>query len=416
MATWSVADFEEGYKERYPDGVSNYLAEQSKLISWFPSHTNGGAKPWKIVYGTAAVRGASNIDDALADRNTVDFDEAELDYAEEHVVVSVNMKLARRSAGDGAAIISAIEDAVDRMAQEFTLMFEHKLMSTGGGARGQIATGGISGTDITLADGSTAYLFSRNMKIQLSGNDGTGTSDTARSGTLIIQSIDPSPGNPVLTCTTNVTAGIPGATAGDYIFRNGDLDAGTQTTLQGVRAWSPSSTSGLGTAFFGLTRSNHVGALAGTRVTGSGQNVVDTIRDACAANTNNRGIETNNKSEAWLFINPQKMAEIEQAYGAISEYEVGTEYPGVTLKGLRVATGIGMVNFFQTSAMPEAESVLTSREGNWELGSIDELMHVVDDDGQTWRVEALQDAMQQRQRSYPQLGGHRLQDNTHVTW
>lgn len=409
-ATWSVATYEEVYKERYPKGVSTYLAQKSDEIAWFPAETTHGGRPWKIVYRTNAVRGASTIETALADRSAADYDEVEIDYAEEHVVVSVSMKAARRTANDGHSIVRGIEDAVNAMLEELVLTLEHKLFGNGGGARGQIATGGISGSDITVADSSTMYLFARNMKIELSSDDGTTAPGAGvRAGELTIQSVDPSPGNPVLTFTTTVAAGIPGATAGDFIFRKGDYDAGAQRIIQGLRAWSPASTAGLSTAFFGMDRSLDVGALAGTRVVGNGQHITDTMREAAAVNYNNRG-----RADT-IWLNPLKMAEVDQAYAAKEWVTMDTDYAGVKIKGLMVTTQKGPIMFMQTPAMPEAEAVMCRRDA-FTLGSIGEVPHVVDDDGQTWRVEALQDAIQQRQRCYPNLGCKNPKHLTHITW
>ena len=405
---WSVATFDKVYKERYQKGITRYLAEESEFFRWFKVETDHGAKPWKIVYRTNAVRGATNIATALANRSAPDYDEAQPEYAEEHVVVSINMKAARRTKGDANAMVSAVEEAVKCSNEEFALLFEHKLASNGGGARGRIdATASIAAAVITLDDPSTAYLFTRGMKIQLSADDGYSAAAGVRAGTLEIQSIDPSAGT--LTCTTNITTGIGAAAVSDYIFREDDYDGMTQDTLQGMQAWCPATAPGATLFMTTLNRTNHQGALAGTRVAGGAQHILDVIREAGAVNRNNRG-----KCDTW-WVNPLKMMEIDQAIGAKQGFEMKTDYPGIGIKGLRVATPSGVINAIESSAWAENTSMLTKRD-SWIIGSIDKCPHPVDDDGQLWHIEALADAIQMRHRAYPQLGCTDPQNNTHITF
>ena len=106
MALWSNATFAAVYKERYQLPIANYLAKRSKFIAWFKSETNHGADPWKIVYRTNAVRGGTTITTALANRNAAAYDEANPTYAEEHVVVSVSMLAARKTANNANAMVA----------------------------------------------------------------------------------------------------------------------------------------------------------------------------------------------------------------------------------------------------------------------------------------------------------------------
>lgn len=388
MSVWTTATFDAIYKERYQKGVTTYLAKKSPFFSWFKLETDHGGDPWKIVFRTGAVRGAANIADALAERNSASYDEAQPDYAEEHVVASVNMKATRRTQNNANAMVKAVEQAVDAMLEELMLTFEFKLASNGGGARGQIASG-IGTTSLVLADASTAYRFARGMKLQASTSDGT-TAGAVRVAEYEIASIDPSTG----TLTFTATVAAPWA-VNDYLFRKGDFDNATQTTLQGMQAWNPKTTPT--TTLFGLTRTNHQGALGGTRVTQGAQHILDVIRESTAVCRNNRGAP-----DTW-WVNPLKMAEIDQAVGAKQEFEMQTDYPGIGLKGLRVSTPSGTVSVLESSAWSEYDSMLTKRD-TWIIGSIGPCPHPVDDDGQLWHLEALEDALQCRHRAYPQLG------------
>lgn len=399
MAVWSVATYNRIYKERYQNGVTTYLAEQSPFFRWFKIETDHGGDPWKIVYRTNAVRGATNIADALANRNASVYDEAQPDYAEEHVVVSVNMLAARRTARSANAMVKGVEEAVNATNEELCLTFEHKLAGNGGGARGRIA--GIAGAIVTLVDASTAYLFARGMRLEACTTDGV-TAGVLRVIVYEIQSIDPSLGT--LTMTANVLAPW---VATDFLFREGDYDAAAQRIIQGMQAWNPPAAPGAA-PFFGLVRANHQGALGGTRVTQGAQHILDVIREACAVSRNNRG-----SPDTW-WVNPLKMAEIDQAIGAKQEFEMQTDYPGIGLKGLRVSTPSGTVSVLESSAWAETQSMLTKRD-TWIIGSVGECPHPVNDDGQLWHMEALSDAIQMRHRAYCQLGCTDPKHSTNIT-
>uniref|UniRef100_A0A6H1ZA55 Putative structural protein n=1 Tax=viral metagenome TaxID=1070528 RepID=A0A6H1ZA55_9ZZZZ len=408
MPGFTVDTFDKVYCERYQKGVTRYLAEKSDFFAWFKIETDHGEKPWKIAYRTNAVRGGTNIAVALANKSAPAYDEAQPEYAEEHVVVSMNMKAARRTAGNGKAMVKAVEEAVDTSNEEMCLLFEHKLAGTGGGARGRVhPTETIAGSVITLTDPSTAYLFTRGMKVQLSVDNGYTAAAGVRAGTLEILSIDPSTGT--LTTTVPILTGIPAAVVSDYIYRESDYDGMTQTTLQGMQAWIPPTAPGAAVFMTTLVRTNHIGALSGTRVAGGAQHILDIIREAGAKNRNNRG-----RCDTW-WVNPLKMAEIDQAVGAKQTFNMKTDYPGIGLKGLRVSTPSGTISVLESSAWPENVSMLTSRS-SWILGAIGKCPHPVDDDGQLWHLEALADAIQMRHRAYPQLGCTRPQDSTHISF
>jgi hypothetical protein len=227
-------------------------------------------------------------------------------------------------------------------------------------------------------------------------------------GTAEILSIDQAGGTMVLT-TTIAASGIPSLGSTSYIFREGDFDAGTQRVLQGFFAWCPASAPTSGDSFFGIDRSQNVGALSGMRIVGSGANAFTTVKEAAALVKRNRG-----KADT-LWVGPGKYAELDD-YITSKQYFTQETRPNVgPLSGFRITTVAGSVNVMSSSAFPDTVGLLTKREA-WLLRSLDGFPHPVDDDGMIWHLEGTSDALQARHRYYGQLGHLEPHCSCHITF
>ncbi len=411
MTTATATLLEKIYKIKFSKGITTYLAENSNLIAWTPMDEDSfGAWKWWKTYRTNAVRGSTKFGTANANRSVPSYQRAEITRSQDHVVVSVECEAARASASDEYALVNELEDAVTQSSEELALSIENLLTGDGGGSRGQIATsGGISGSTITLEDASKIYLFQEGMKIQLSNDTGTGTGHALRSAgaTLEIATINQAAGS--FTTTVAVTTGIADAANGDYIFREGDFDQGAKRVLQGYFAWCPATAPTSGDNHFGLTRDTNVGALAGQRVNGGGNNPYDTVKEAAALVRRNRG-----KCDT-LWVNPTKFAELDLFVQAKQFFTQETQHPDIGVKGMRIATPAGYISVMENPAWAEGVGLLTSRD-SWLLRSLGKFPHPVDDDGQMWHLEETSDSMQMRHRYYAQLGCMRPQDSCHITF
>jgi hypothetical protein len=408
MTVASVTLLENIFKIRYSQGFAKYLAKKSDLISWLPLQEDFGGWKWWRTNKTNAVNGSTVFGTARANRSVPNFERFEMTRSQDHVLVSVSCEAARASRKDEYALVQELDDAMDSANDEMALSIENLLVGEGGGARGQIATSsGISGSTITLQDPSKIYLFQDGMVIQLSDDDGSDVGDAVRAGTLTIDTINQAAGS--FTTTVAVTTGIPAAADGDYIFREGDLDAGAQRVLQGLFAWCPATAPSASESFFGVDRSTNIGALAGMRHDGSGANPLDTIMYASTLVKRNRGMADT------VLVNPTKAGEIVQYALAKQEFTMKTDYAGIELQGFKIQTVCGPVGVIACSAIPEDVGMLTRRDA-WLMRSLDGFPHPVDDDGQIWHLEEAADAMQARLRYYAQLCHMTPKHSCHITF
>jgi hypothetical protein len=129
------------------------------------------------------------------------------------------------------------------------------------------ATTAPATTLITLANASDAQFFEPGMVLVVSLAAG-GAIRAGTPGYSTVVSINEETG--VLTMDGTVTTQFTSPAAGDYIYRQGDArNNGTAVVNFGLDDWNPSSTSGLGTAFCGVTRSAYPSRLAGSRYSGT---------------------------------------------------------------------------------------------------------------------------------------------------
>lgn len=406
MTVGTVALFEKAYKVTYADGLSKYIEEESDLIRWFPKEESfGGWKFW-LPFKLNGARVSTVFGTALSKKNVSKFVRMELTRSQGHGVISIDNEAANAAKNDADAFVDLLEDAVDSTVEGMTLSIEALLTGNGGGSIGQVAS--ISTNTITLTDKSRIVLFQYDQNVQLSADDGVSAAAgvRAQSQDLTITGINISGG--ILTFNVNVTTAIAGAVANDYIYNEGDYDGQAQRVLQGMFAWIKDPTLVTSTAFFGLDRTIHKSALAGTYVNGGGANPFDVLKEACAINRRNRG-----KADT-LLVNPMKMAELDQYMSAKQVFMQENE-PGVGFKGAKARTPNGVIEILEFPAIPEGKAMLTRRD-SWLLKSIDGFPHPVLDGGPQWHLEEGADAVQSRQRYYAQLGNKKPKHSTAIDW
>lgn len=136
------------------------------------------------------------------------------------------------------------------------------------GWRAQVGLVAPSGTTAVLLNFSDCVFFEKNMVVVFAATAG-GAIRAGTPGYATIVSVDDSTGT--LTFSGTITTLITSPGASDYIFRRGDArNNGTAVVAAGLYDWNPPTTTGLGTAFFGVTRSDYPSRLAGPRYTGTG--------------------------------------------------------------------------------------------------------------------------------------------------
>lgn len=135
--------------------------------------------------------------------------------------------------------------------------------------------GAVATTLLTLANPTHITRFYVGQTLRVASSDGT--SGALETGSVTVTALDADAGT--LTAAANWATGIPTIVATMFIFNDGDFGLGRA----GLASWCPDVTTGLGTAFYNVTRTADVNKLAGHRQTVStGADIVSSLRTLVA--------------------------------------------------------------------------------------------------------------------------------------
>jgi hypothetical protein len=157
-------------------------------------------------------------------------------------------------------------DEVDRKMRAASMRVESRLHRGRGGWIGRIAAGTdiTNAAVITLDDKADAFNFYPGQKICFSATDGTTGSLKDSGEALTVAAVSRSLGT--VTVSTDLDD-ITSIADTDYIFTEGDFGA----CINSFYDWCPLDRTGLGTAFYSVTRSVDPDRLAGLYYDGTGQ-------------------------------------------------------------------------------------------------------------------------------------------------
>ena len=131
-----------------------------------------------------------------------------------------------------AAVVGAWKDRVDTAYEEAKRSLAINFFGAGDGVRGQVASAGLSGATITLAEPSTVTNFYVGMSITSAATK-TGAID---SGTELVGQVDRQNGTLTSTDVTWAT-GISAIANSRYLFRDGDAsNGGSSVVITGLGA------------------------------------------------------------------------------------------------------------------------------------------------------------------------------------
>jgi hypothetical protein len=174
------------------------------------------------------------------------------------------------SAADRDAFAKAI-DEIDRKFKAASNRMETKLFRGRGGWIGRSSTAtNLASTVINLDDPADAFGFYKGQTIQFATTDGTSGAVLA-GGPMTVASVQREAGT--VTFTAQIDTTLTGETTTMFLFKNGDFGKG----LIGFFDWCPIDRSTLGTAFFGVTRSDDPDRLAGIYFDGRGMPLFDVL-------------------------------------------------------------------------------------------------------------------------------------------
>lgn len=288
---------------------------------------------------------------------------------------------------DRGAFTKAITLITDNAVRDLGKVQAVSMYGTGSEALGQIASGGISSTVITLSKVDDALHFEVGMELDLAVDETTTAVEAyGSSGNgLIITKVDRVLGK--LTFGYNVTDatnGIPTAAPGDFIFVRGDRNLG----LTGLQGWLPYGGPSA-TAFLGVDRTVDPVRLAGNWLDGSNLSIEDALIQA-ATNVEKQS----NGSLTHFFMPFNKYAALLKSQSA-KKVVIEEVNPDVSFEGVQVLTPAGEVMIMPDRNCP-SDRMFGLNIDTWEYLHLGDVIQMNNLDGNTWLRQPSDDGLEIR--------------------
>lgn len=369
------------FKVLYPDGISEPLYAKSPLLGKMKKDTefDGIGTKYVVVSIAPGAGGSASIATAIANQSGTAEVKFSLGRKKLYEVGSIDGETIAAGRTKKGAIVDVLTYAMGKSVSSFGRTLSRAVWNNGGGARGQITAGSTIGSaTVTLTSRVDAAAFFKNMNVQLSVDDGySGTAGVRAGGTqaplLTVQRLNAATGTTTLTLGSNWNAAIPGALAGDYVFRAGDYAA----YPSGVPAWAPQTDPTGADSFLGINRNTagDLNFLSGWRVLGGGQPKQSTLIDMGAEAKQNglEGIDS-------IFMNPLDMRD---AFKEQATYKtISVDVDGVTIgyKGIELQTAVGDMVVFSETDVPRGFGWALD-PSTWTMRSAGDVPQLLDFDG-----------------------------------
>lgn len=271
MASIQPSDATPIMKEYYASGAFHIAAYEENPGMGVAKDVKVAGKyyDFPIQYGYASNRSRAAAT-ALTKTNKVDYVEFNVPTVASYNAKDIDQK-ALAEVTDEGAFVDLLSNTIDGLGKDLGNGVGEDLYMQRGAWIGRVGSSSFGVTTITLSNPSHVTRFYVGQVLRVSANDGL--SGALRAGSVTLVGVNRDTGD--LTASGNWSAGIAAIAQNDYIFPEADFGIGRA----GLQDWVPDATTGLGTAFYGATRSADATRLAGCRqsVT-AGTDVVTAMR------------------------------------------------------------------------------------------------------------------------------------------
>jgi microcompartment protein CcmK/EutM len=397
------------YKRMYPKGVADSVYKKSVFLSDCKKKTDFGGEGAYINIATSGTSGGSaDFATALANQGPSTQKRFFVTHKTEYQLASVTGRAIATSMNDKMAILKVLKVEMDKSNYKFGQALSNKAHGNAGGSLGVIASGATTAT-ITLATIQDALRFEIGDWVQVSDDNGTGTSPAgvnsgAGGNQIQITGINRATG----TLTVATTWDTIGAGTADFIFRSGDY----ANAFTGLGGWNPITAPTAGDSFFGMDRS--VGDLvrqAGSRYSdNSGGSMEDSLLNATA-----QAAMLNSRLPRG-YANPIDFNGIVKELGSKRIVESKNREGSTGFKGIQVYTGIGDVEIVPDPFAPKGYCRLVDPD-DITLMTAGECPNPLNWGGaQSTQVLANADALQFRIGAYGEFGYEMNNIPIVITW
>lgn len=306
----------------------------------------------------------------------------------EFSLASISAEVMEASEGNANAFMEAATLEIDQAINSASRSTASALYGSGSGSLGAIAS--ISTATITLADADSVMNFEVGMKLELSATDGTGS---VRSGTITLVGINRDLGT--ITASASITSTISAATAGDFIFKEGDY----ANKMTGLAGWLPTTAPTSGDNFFNVDRSADATRLAGVRFDGTTMPIEEAL-NKCAARLAREGA-----TPSHTFLNYTKWSELVVSLGTKVQYVDVKVNAEIGFQGVMVNGPKGAIKVIPDINCPGNRAYMLTLD-SWTFKTLKAAPRILDADGNKMLREASADSYELRIGSRGNLGCH----------
>lgn len=377
----TLTTFSAFIKDRFPDKKVADLTEADRPLYAMmkkDSSFSGEVQHIPLIYNNPQGLAASSLATAQTNATNLKGKKFLLEVGNYQASVSMGDRVIKAARSNAGAFLRNKEAEIAGLYSQVADVLSTYLYRNGGGAIGQIATGGIAGNVLTLTEPADAMNFEEGMSIVVSDADGSGAADAVRAGSATVTVVDREAG----TVTVDDLAGITGEAALDYIFREGDFVGDTTTVLfKGLQNFIYSTSSSV-PDLYGMVRTPDPTRLAGCRVATAdlaGLSIEEKLTKLgnFMAGRYKVAIGSNHK----IFMHPEDWSNLEVALG--SRVRIG---PDSSTKwgfmAISVVFGGTLVKIYPDRYCPRGTAFVLDMS-HWTFHSMMDLIHAVNEDGMT---------------------------------
>lgn len=304
MPALDVTAADAALKQMYPSRRVKFVGyEGNPLLALMPKDENFQGRNMPLVIWYGGNQGASRtFATAQANKTPGLYEDFLLTRVKDYALSSIELEAILASESDEGAFLRMSRAEIDNTVRTCARNLAVSMYRNNGGARGQIATGGISGGNLTLANPADVVNFEKGMKLVQSTTDGT-TGTVGAAAAVTITGVNRRAGILIASAWT-------GFSAADYLFRQGDFGLSTY----GLASWIPDTAPGGADNFLGVNRSSDT-RLYGQFHDGSGQTIIEALEDA------DTKIHVEGGSTTHAFLNPVDLNSVRKLLGSDVIYD-----------------------------------------------------------------------------------------------
>lgn len=368
MASADSTSAEPILKEYYTDEqVRDLCYEDNVALSLFKKVTKGEGFVGKkyiqpVQFGRGQGRSADSAK-AMANKSANRYVDFEVTMASDFATHAIERKVIKESANDRGSFFRVQIREFNDILKSLTRSAAIALYRNGSGAIGVVATGGISGNVITLAEPEDASNFELDQVLVSAAAETTGALNDA-GATMTVTAIDEDLGK------ITVDSLVTGTTDAHFLFTEGDRNA----KIKGLLSWIPVTAPTAGDSHFTVDRSVHVTRLAGYRLSATSVPIYEAVRRICAA------IGKGGGSPDTAFCSHQKYRDLELSLENKILYITTNVTANIGFTGIKVVGTRSPVSIYADHNCPDARMPVLTLD-TWRLASLGPVPDIFDNDG-----------------------------------